>query len=48
MIRQSPRVKFQIYGVEMLDKRVKPSGASGRVYLPSTWVDRHVKIVRVN
>ena len=28
------KVKFEIYGEEMLEKRVKSSGNSGRVYLP--------------
>jgi len=41
-------VKFEIYGEEMIDKNVKPSGASGRVYLPPDWVDRHVKIIRID
>jgi hypothetical protein len=43
----SGRVKFEIYGEEMIDKEVRPSGASGRVYLPPDWVNRHVKIIRV-
>ncbi|MBE9522604.1 MAG: DUF2080 family transposase-associated protein, partial [Proteobacteria bacterium] len=28
------KVKFEIYGEEMLEKEVKMSGNSGRVYLP--------------
>jgi hypothetical protein len=46
--RPSGKVKFEIYGEEMIDKKVRPSGASGRVYLPSDWVDRNVKIIRIN
>jgi hypothetical protein len=42
------RVKFEIYGEEMIDKKVRPSGASGRVYLPPDWVDRHVKVVKID
>jgi hypothetical protein len=42
------RVKFEIYGQEMIQKKVRPSGASGRVYLPPDWVDRHVKIIRID
>jgi len=41
------RVKFEIYGEEMIDKEVRRSGTSGRVYLPPNWVDRHVKIIRI-
>ncbi len=40
------KVKFVVYGEEMLEKRVKSSGDSGRVYLPSDWVGRRVKVIR--
>ncbi len=43
-----PRVKFEIYGEEMIEKRVKSSGNSGRVYLPPNWVGHHVKIIRID
>ena len=46
--RPSGKVKFEIYGEEMIDKKVRPSGASGRVYLPPDWVERHVKVVRID
>ena len=42
------KVKFEIYGEEMIQKQVKSSGNSGRVYLPPDWVGRHVKIIRVD
>jgi len=29
-------VKFEVYGEEMIEKKVKLSGNSGRVYLPPT------------
>ena len=41
------KVKFEIYGEEMIEKRVKASGNSGRVYLPPNWVGHKVKIIRV-
>jgi len=41
------KVKFEIYGEEMIEKRVKSSGNSGRVYLPPNWVGHRVKIIRV-
>jgi putative transposon-encoded protein len=45
----APRqVKFEIYGEEMIEKRVKSSGNSGRVYLPPNWVGHHVKIIRID
>ena len=42
------QVKFEIYGEEMIEKRVKSSGNSGRVYLPPNWVGHHVKIIRID
>jgi putative transposon-encoded protein len=42
------KVKFEIYGEEMIEKRVKASGNSGRVYLPPNWVGHRVKIVRTD
>ena len=42
------KVKFEIYGEEMIEKVVKSSGNSGRVYLPPDWVGRHVKIIRID
>ena len=32
------KVKFEVYGEEMIEKKVKLSGNSGRVYLPPDWV----------
>ena len=44
----SSKVKFEIYGEEMIEKKVKSSGNSGRVYLPPNWVGRNVKIIRID
>ena len=40
--------KFEVYGEEMIEKEVKQSGNSGRVYLPPDWVGKHVKIIRID
>ena len=42
------RVKFEIFGEEMIEKHVKASGNSGRVYLPPDWVGHKVKIIRID
>jgi putative transposon-encoded protein len=42
------KVKFEVFGQEMIEKTVKLSGNSGRVYLPPTWVGHNVKIVRID
>jgi len=44
----SNKVKFEIYGEEMIEKKVKSSGNSGRVYLPPNWVGHQVKIIRID
>ena len=41
------KAKFEVYGEEMIEKEVKQSGNSGRVYLPPEWVGKHVKIIRM-
>jgi len=43
-----PKAKFEVFGEEMIEKLVKQSGNSGRVYLPPEWVGRHVKIIRID
>lgn len=40
------KVKFEIYGEEMIQKQVKSSGNSGRVYLPPEWIGCRVKVVK--
>ena len=42
------KVKFEVYGEEMMEKIVKLSGNSGRVYLPPDWVGSRVKIIRID
>ena len=43
-----PAAEFKVYGEEMIEKEVKPSGKTGRVYLPPDWVGKHVKIIRID
>ena len=43
-----PKAKFEVYGEEMIEKVVKPSGNSGRVYLPPEWIGKNVKIIRID
>lgn len=39
---------FEGYGEEMIEKKVKPSGNSGRVYVPPEWVGKQVKVIRLD
>jgi len=50
MARTSPRnvAKFEVFGQEMVEKVVKRSGNSGRVYLPPDWVGKSVKVIRID
>ena len=43
-----PKAKFETFGEEMIEKKVKQSGKSGRVYLPPEWVGKHIKIIRID
>jgi putative transposon-encoded protein len=38
----------QVYGTELVEKKVKISGNSGRVYLPPNWIGHKVKIIRID
>ena len=42
------KAKFRVFGEEVIEKEVKSSGNSGRVYLPLDWVGKHVKIIRID
>jgi len=46
--RTRGKVKLEVYGEEMVEKVVKLSGNSGRVYLPPDWVGSRVKIIRLD
>ena len=41
------KTNIQLIGYEMLEKQVNKSGNSGRVYLPIEWIDKKVKIIRL-
>jgi putative transposon-encoded protein len=48
MTQGRDKVKFEVFGEEMVEKTVKQSGNSGRVYLPPDWVGSRVKIIRID
>ena len=41
------QTKIQLSGYEMLEKKVRKSGNSGRVYVPIEWVGKKVKIILI-
>ncbi|MFP4035820.1 MAG: DUF2080 family transposase-associated protein [Desulfovermiculus sp.] len=42
------KVRFEVYGEEMIEKVVRASGNSGRIYIPPDWVGHKVKIIKVD
>ena len=42
------KVKFECYGFEIIEKEVRRSGSTGRVYLPPDWQGKSVKIIRLD
>ena len=47
-IKEKGNVKLEIYGEEVIEKVVKLSGNSGRIYLPVIWVGSRVKIIKLD
>lgn len=46
--KNSSKTKFAVFGEEMIEKEVKSSGNSGRIYLPLEWVGKHIKVIRID
>lgn len=42
------KVRFEIFGEEMVEKTVKLSGTSARAYVPPIWLGHKVKIIRID
>lgn len=41
----SPVFKFEVYGEELICKKVKRSGGCGHFYVPASWSGKHIKIM---
>jgi putative transposon-encoded protein len=42
------QAKIEIFGSEIIEKRVRACANSGRVYLPPEWIGHKVKIIRID
>jgi len=42
------QAKIEIFGNEIIEKRVRACANSGRVYLPPEWIGHKVKIIRID
>jgi putative transposon-encoded protein len=40
--------ELKVTGFEMIEREVKRTGNTGRVYLPKIWIGTTVKIIRVS
>jgi putative transposon-encoded protein len=38
-------IKVEVQGYQVIQKRVKDAGTTGRIYLPKEWVNKQVKVV---
>ena len=47
IIKTDDLMSIHLVGYEVLEKSVKTSGNSGRVYLPASWIGKRVKIIRI-
>ncbi len=45
---KNPGARFRVFGEELIQKEVKASGNSGRIYLPLDWVGKRVKVIRID
>ncbi len=46
-IKKLLKAKFEVFGEEMIEKKVNSSSTSGRIYLPPEWIGTKVKVIRL-
>ena len=46
--RAEMAMEVKISGYEAIEKKVKASGNSGRIYVPVQWVNCRVKLIRLD
>ncbi|MCD6461904.1 MAG: DUF2080 family transposase-associated protein [Thermoplasmata archaeon] len=39
---------FQVWGYELIIKRVTDAKTTGKVYLPKDWIGKRVKVIRMD
>ncbi len=42
------QMKVEVMGYEAIEKKVKVSGNSGRIYVPIQWTNCRVKLIRLD
>ena len=43
-----PSMKVEVRAYQVIEKTVKASGSSGRVYVPTEWIGKRVKILLID
>jgi hypothetical protein len=42
------KAKFEVHGEDMIIRQVKICGKIGRAYVPVGWIEKQVKIIRID
>ena len=42
------QMKIEVMGYEAIEKKVKATGNSGRIYVPIQWMNCRVKLIRLD
>lgn len=42
------QMKIEVVGYEAIEKKVKATGNSGRIYVPIQWMNCRVKLIRLD
>ena len=46
--RSEIQMKIEVMGYEAIEKKVKATGNSGRIYVPIQWMHCRVKLIRLD
>ena len=46
--RTEIQMKIEVVGYEAIEKKVKATGNSGRIYVPIQWMNCRVKLIRLD
>ncbi len=46
--RSEIQMKIEVVGYEAIEKKVKATGNSGRIYVPIQWMNCRVKLIRLD
>lgn len=44
LINMNDQMRVEVQAYQVIEKTVKPSGNSGRIYVPKEWIGKRVKV----